>query len=347
MNAEIGDHISRCETCRTYENRQQKETLISHDVPERPWSKVGCDLFTIHDKDYLITVDYYSNFWEVDHLTDTKSSTVIRMLRAQFARYGIPTTVVSDNGPQFSSSEFDRFASEWEFEHLTSSPAYQQSNGKAEQAVKTAKRLMRLAKLSETDPYLAVLDFRNTPTQLMESSPAQRLMGRRTQTQLPTKATLLKPQIPKSVPRKLEAMKEKQAFYYNRNAKDLKPLRSGDIVRIAPTQGLKEWKQGTVQKEVSKRSYTVETSSGSVLRRNRRHLRKSAEVKQEPEMPQDEVACNEVPQGYPPTPNIDITKHNVIAAPISRSPQRNPSPRAPVTVSRFGRKVFEPVKLDL
>ncbi|OWF45053.1 hypothetical protein KP79_PYT26333 [Mizuhopecten yessoensis] len=142
-------------------------------------------------------------------------------------------------------------------------------------------------------------------------------------------------------------MKEKQAYYYNRNAKDLKPLRSGDIVRIAPTQGPKEWKQGTVQKEVSKRSYTVETSSGRVLRRNRRHLRKSAEVKQEPEMPQDEVAGNEVPQGYPPTSNIDITKHNVIAAPISRSPQRNPSPRAPVTVSRFGRKVFEPVKLDL
>ncbi|XP_014673256.1 PREDICTED: uncharacterized protein K02A2.6-like [Priapulus caudatus] len=203
MNAEIREYISRCESCRTYENNQQKETLISHDIPNQPWSKVGCDLFALHEKNYLITVDYFSNFWEVDYLPDTKSSTVIRKLRAQFARHGVPNTVISDNGPQFSAEEFRRFAREWGFDHVTSSPGYPQSNGKAEQAVKTAKRLMHLAKVSKTDPYLALLDFRNTPSQSMDSSPAQRLMNRRTQTLLPMKATLLKPQIPKSVSRQL------------------------------------------------------------------------------------------------------------------------------------------------
>lgn len=56
--------------------------------------------------DYLFTVDYFSNFWEVDYLPDTKSSTVIKKLKAHFARQGIPDFVFSDNGPQYMSTEF-------------------------------------------------------------------------------------------------------------------------------------------------------------------------------------------------------------------------------------------------
>ena len=50
---------------------------------------------------------------------------------------------------------------------------------------------MKKAKDSLSDPYLALLDFRNTPTQGMKQSPVQRLMNRRSQTLLPDK--LLKP----------------------------------------------------------------------------------------------------------------------------------------------------------
>jgi transposase InsO family protein len=60
-------------------------------------------------------------------------------LRSHFSRHGIPDIVFSDNGPQFDSSEFRKFASLWEFKHETPSPLYPQSNGKVEQAVKTAK----------------------------------------------------------------------------------------------------------------------------------------------------------------------------------------------------------------
>ncbi|CAC5423138.1 unnamed protein product [Mytilus coruscus] len=112
-------------------------------------------------------------------------TTVIHKLRAQFARYGIPDTWFSDNGPQFNCVEFRNFAKEWDFSHETSSPYYPQSNGKAEHAVQTAKSLMRKGKHAQSDPYLAILDFRNTPTQGFETSPAQRLMNRRTKTRTP------------------------------------------------------------------------------------------------------------------------------------------------------------------
>ncbi|KAK3731146.1 hypothetical protein QZH41_000004 [Actinostola sp. cb2023] len=62
MSAEIKEMVSACETCRTYETSPQKETLMSHETPARPWEQIGVDLFTFDNKEFLVTVDYYSNF---------------------------------------------------------------------------------------------------------------------------------------------------------------------------------------------------------------------------------------------------------------------------------------------
>lgn len=51
---------------------QAKETLMSHEVPSHPWEKIATDIFTLEDKDYLVTLDYYSNYWEVDRLPKSK-----------------------------------------------------------------------------------------------------------------------------------------------------------------------------------------------------------------------------------------------------------------------------------
>ena len=106
MNAETRDFISRCDICRSLDDKQCKETLVSHEVPVKPWGKVACDIFTFDNQDYLVTVGYFSNFWEVDRLSRSTSKSVIKKLKAHFARYGIPFMFVSDNGPQFSSDEF-------------------------------------------------------------------------------------------------------------------------------------------------------------------------------------------------------------------------------------------------
>ena len=56
------NYLSRCERCRNFEISNQKETLMPHELPSRPWEKVGTDLFSLDGGDYLITVDYLSNF---------------------------------------------------------------------------------------------------------------------------------------------------------------------------------------------------------------------------------------------------------------------------------------------
>jgi len=94
MAAEMKLYISACETCRELDSTTHtKETLMSHEVPSRPWAKIATDIFTLDGKDYLVTIDYYGNFWEVDRLPNSKASTTILNLKSHFARYGIPATM--------------------------------------------------------------------------------------------------------------------------------------------------------------------------------------------------------------------------------------------------------------
>ena len=143
---------------------------------------------------------------------DKTAKEVILKLKAHFARHGIPDRVVSDNGPPFNSQDFVQFAKTFGFEHVTSSPGYPQSNGKAESAVKAAKTLMKKALDSKTDPYLALLELRNIPGEKVKSSPAQRLFGRRTRTSVPVTKALLKPKIVE-VEDQLFLRKQAQASY--------------------------------------------------------------------------------------------------------------------------------------
>ena len=107
----------------------------------------------------------------MDKLDITDSRTVIEKLKMQFSQHGIPEVVISDNGPQYASTctEFAKFASDWHFQHITFSPWHLQSNGKVESAVKICENIMRKAVHGKFDPYLALLDHRNKPTEIGSS----------------------------------------------------------------------------------------------------------------------------------------------------------------------------------
>ena len=109
LNGQLKDLIQR-EICCSHAMVQSSEPLMCHPMPSRPWEVIGTDMFSLDNYTVLITVDYFSGFWEVDNLTSTTLSSVIRCLRQQFARYGGPVRVVSDNGLQFSSALFGNFS---------------------------------------------------------------------------------------------------------------------------------------------------------------------------------------------------------------------------------------------
>ena len=181
LNADIEQYVRSCQTCARNMPSNQREPMISHEIPCLPWQKVASDLFTLNNNDYLVTVDYHSRFFEVVKLSSTTSKAVISKLKSHFARYGIPSILISDNGPQYSLVEFQDFARTWGFTHRTSSQIYPQSNGLVEKTVQTAKSLMTKGSENGEDPYLGLLEYRNTPVDGL-ASPSQLLMCRQLRT---------------------------------------------------------------------------------------------------------------------------------------------------------------------
>ena len=75
--------------------------MAEQSIPEHPWENIGIYLFQIGSDNYLVTLDYYSNYFEIDELTTTSSEAVITKVKTHFARCSIPDIVVSDGGKQF------------------------------------------------------------------------------------------------------------------------------------------------------------------------------------------------------------------------------------------------------
>ncbi|KAK2557053.1 Retrovirus-related Pol polyprotein from transposon 17.6 [Acropora cervicornis] len=218
MSSQIKKAVSNCSLCAEYQTAQPKEPLITPELPSRPWSIVAQDLYSFQGNNFLITVDAFSGYWEVDKLPQTTSPAVIDVTKQHFARYGIPDRVYTDNGPQFDCAEYTRFSNAWQFEHYTSSPYHSQSNGIVEAAVKTAKTLQKKASEAHRDQWLSFLDYRNTPTEGMDSSPVQRLTSKRTKTLLPVAQHLLEPEIQSDVERKLTKKRRKAKKYFDRGS---------------------------------------------------------------------------------------------------------------------------------
>jgi len=188
IGKQINDTIYKCSTC-VRDSRKRKEPHVPSKLPNYPWQKVGTDLFHLNNANYILVVDYYSRFIEVIKLTTTTFKSVIEALHSIFSHYGIPEILISDNGPQYSPNEFAAFAKLYNFHHSTSSPLFPQSNGQAERAVQTVKKLLRRS----DDLYMAHLTYCSTPIPWCNFSPSELLMGRCLHTTIPTTTEQLTP----------------------------------------------------------------------------------------------------------------------------------------------------------
>ena len=169
----------------------------------------------------------------------------------------------------FNSYKFRSFAQEWGIRLTTSSPTYAQSNGLSERTVQTMKHLLQKADHEGKDPYIALLELRNTPITGTPFSPAQVLMGRRLRDKLPATAALLSPKVVNVSPY-LRQNQLSQKTYYDRSTRDREPFRPGDVVRMRLDN--KTWQPAIVTAvDHNPRSYLV-NQNGQTYRRNQQHL---------------------------------------------------------------------------
>ena len=267
LSKQIEDLVNNCKVC-CREQRPKTEPLTPTPLPDRPWQRVGTDLFEHSTGKYLTVVDYFSRYVEVALLTKTDSASTITKLKSIFARHGVPETVISDNGPQYASAKFAEFARDYGFTHITSSPGFPQSNGAAERSVQTLKAMLRKSE----DPYKALMCYRSTPLH-NGYSPAELLFGRRLRTHLPITPDNLAPKWPNLAHvRQLESQyrdKAKLSFDSRHRAQELPPLEPGADVWVRDMQRPGQ----VVGHHPTPRSYLV-ASEGTTLRRNRADLQR-------------------------------------------------------------------------
>ena len=268
ITSAIEQFVQSCPTCQKL-TIPSKEPLLTTPLPSHPWERVAADLFELKGSNYLLVADYYSRFVEVQKLTTTTSCNIVTHLKAIFARFGIPATLVTDNGPQFDSKEMKDFTQAYDFYHVTTSPYYPQANGLAERMVKTVKKLLEYS----ADAYKALLSYRTTPLPWCGLSPAELLMGRKIRTDVPQVNNSFVPNW-----RHLENFRTldkkykpaQKTNYDQRHRVRTLPILPADQPVWVDTRG--QQTSGQVSRTAgTPRSYIVETPSGE-FRRNRAHL---------------------------------------------------------------------------
>ena len=316
MDVDIKEAIDRCQPCQEMQRSNTKEPLLPMEIPTRPWEIVGTDLFEIDGDEYLLVVDYYSKFPIVRKMKGraVSSSKVISLLQQIFGVFSIPRRLISDNGPQYDSHEFKEFAQEWGFQHVTSSPHYPQANGFVERNVQTVKNIIKKCRKSKSNFQMALLCLRTTPISHKIPAPAKLVFNRDVLGNLPIK-------LQNSIENKEEIYDELvqrqrvQKDYYDRGAIEKAPLVPGQSVMVQNAQSGR-WQSGVVKdKHEAPRSYIVQTQSGSVLRRNARHLRAAPGPEENNAAGTGETKVNETPTAEEPDEQVSRRSSRVVKAP--------------------------------
>ncbi|KMQ87799.1 hypothetical protein RF55_12828 [Lasius niger] len=146
MDQDLERLVKSCEICMLFRAEPEKASLIKWPQTEKPFERIHLDfagLFKGHM--FLVSIDSYTKWSEVFIMKNTDALSTIEALREIFARFGLPSQIVTDNGEQFTSKEFSAFCVKNRIKHSTSSAFHPSTNGAAENFVKTLKTALAKA----------------------------------------------------------------------------------------------------------------------------------------------------------------------------------------------------------
>ena len=282
IDNDIDNTILSCKHCQDHLPSHAREPTVQKSRADRPFQEIAIDLCSHAGHTYLIIVDCHTDWPAVipSH-PNTTTYTVISALPQSFCRTAIPDTVWSNGGPQFTSKAFSDFSKRWGFLHKLSSPRYPQSNGKVEATVKSMKKLLQNSwndRALDDDKFCqSLLQYCNTPSRKDGLSPAQKLFGHPVQDILPAHRRSFLPQWQRpaqEATQQAEDTTKSSAAYYNLYTHNLPDIHVGSHVAVQNPQSRLWDIYGIVTEIGPHRRYYIKTTSGRVLVRNRRFLRR-------------------------------------------------------------------------
>ena len=277
MDELVNTTIQSCQPCQSNDKTATPHPAPLQPVPlpERPWQKVAIDIVGPFETAtqacrYAITlVDYYSKWPEVGFTANVTTKDVTTFLTSVFSRHGNPEAIVTDNGPQFVSSEFAAFLIERDIAHHRVSVYYPAANGAVERFNRVLKQSVQMA-ISQSVPWKPavtafLMTYRATPHAATGASPFQLLHGRRMRTKLsvmpPSPAEPVSDaQVREKVVRQQQKMKD---YADRKRGARTPPFQVGDRVRVktpvhVPKAHPKFGTPQRIKKKVGRSTYLLE-----------------------------------------------------------------------------------------
>lgn len=333
MDSDI-ENISRtCEQCFTNQPEASKGIISPWPASSKVFQRIHMDFLELKGQHFLIISDSFSKWVEVYIMHTTSAAETVNKLRDCFARFGLPDCIVSDNGPQFSSREFTTFCNKNGIKFLTSPPYKPQSNGAAENAVKTFKNSLKRAL---EDPQNNGISFQTlisrhlffyrscihcTTGKYNIYTPHKLMFGR----EMRAHFDQLQPNYFKTISTEID----KQTNKINSTRK-LKKFNVGEniLVRNYSKYG-KKWIQATITKQLGINVFDCKTSNGTWKRHSDQIRKLSPEVLPFQEEEDETLDVFEFP-------NVDDSKNMPITT-IQR-------PASSSVITRSGRESRPPIR---
>lgn len=347
LDKDIECLVQTCEHCLQCRHAPPSAELHPWSWPDRVWHRIHIDYCgPMKGFYYLIIVDATSKWVEIFKTQSITSSITISFLRSCFARFGIPVTLVSDNAPNFTSTEFLSYLESLGVRHLPTAIYSPHMNGLAERMVETFKDSVQNFEgerdiQAKIDKFL--LKYRITPHTVTGVSPAELMFSRNIRTVF----DLLRPSttIADRVARSQEKMKRSHSRPRQLN------LNNGDRVLVRNfAKGLK-WSSGRVQQKTGRVTYKCQMDDGAIVMRHQNQLwkdhRTSTPSKLNAAKDRSSTGCTPLagkssvpPQSVPVSPLFAAT-------PQEPSLNKSMSSDLPLALRRTRRDIHPPTRLNL
>ena len=208
LDKELEELVQNCHVCQTNQRKPTSAPLHPWSWPTGAWQRIHIDFagpFLGHM--FFLVIDAYSKWLEILLMPTTTSNKTIETLKSLFARYSLPEQIISDNGPQFTSDEFEWFCKSNGIRHITSAPYHPSTNGAIERAVQTMKMSLKStvneSGTIQTKLSRFLMSYWSTPHTTTEETPAELFLRRPIRTRL----DLLKPNLEDKVTQKQDSQK--------------------------------------------------------------------------------------------------------------------------------------------
>ena len=351
---DIRSKRDKCMKCHKLSPSQPDAPPQQPSIPNYPFQLLCADYFSYKGVSYLIIVDRYSG-WPIVKKVDTNASALINALKEAINTFGVPEELASDGGPPFTSTLVKSALASWGITQRISSVAYPRSNGRAEVAVKTMRRLLMdntqdNGSLNSDGFLQAILTYRNTPDSATGISPAMYIFHR------PIRDFLPDINVPTHLGDTYDIIQTHQEArrnhlvqhqpHLNEHTRKLPPLRVGDKVFVQNQTGPSptKWDYTGVIIEVKQYDqYVVKMDhSGRPTLRNRKFLRLRKDQRERSHgdnypVARPVITSPSTKEPLEPVPSEDLTPNLSIPEPSFSSheddisdPTPDPPPSIPV-----------------